>query len=233
MNGPDPRRSIAALIAAIAVTFVLFALFPSVDLWVAGLFYDDQVGFALTDVAVTDAFRRVIWSLTEVTAFLALAAVSAGLIVGRPILRMQTRTWTFVVLTFLLGPGLLVNAILKRYWGRARPADIIEFGGSSLFTPPHHWTDECARNCSFVSGEVAGAVALAIALIVILCHWRDRMARPAFATLFALAFAVPFVVGLQRVASGRHFLSDVTLSALFVLLIAAVLSFLMFRRPKS
>ena len=38
-----------------------------------------------------------------------------------------------VILTLALGPGLLVNGILKEDWGRPRPADITVFGGSDQY----------------------------------------------------------------------------------------------------
>ncbi len=34
-----------------------------------------------------------------------------------------------VVLTAVLAAGLLINAILKQYWGRPRPSQTIEYGG--------------------------------------------------------------------------------------------------------
>jgi membrane-associated phospholipid phosphatase len=40
----------------------------------------------------------------------------------------------------------------------------------------------------------------------------------------AASVAIPVLAGLQRIAAGRHFLSDVVLSALAVGLVAAVLA---------
>ncbi|QLQ19882.1 MAG: phosphatase PAP2 family protein [Exiguobacterium profundum] len=65
----------------------------------------------------------------------------------------------FVLAVYALGTGVLVHGLLKAYWGRARPAQVTEFGGIAAFTPPWLISQECTRNCSFVSGEVSGAVA--------------------------------------------------------------------------
>jgi membrane-associated phospholipid phosphatase len=43
---------------------------------------------------------------------------------------------------------------------------------------------------------------------------------------------VPLFVGVQRIAAGRHFLSDVLLSAIFVLLCALLLKALILK-PRS
>ncbi|HBH49073.1 MAG TPA: PAP2 family protein, partial [Bacteroidales bacterium] len=40
------------------------------------------------------------------------------------------RRWALMmILTIVLGPGLLVNATFKDNWGRPRPNEIVEFGG--------------------------------------------------------------------------------------------------------
>ena len=53
--------------------------------------------------------------------------------------------------------SLLVNALLKDHWGRARPNETTLFGGDGAFSGPFVIAGQCARNCSFVSGEGAGA----------------------------------------------------------------------------
>ena len=46
------------------------------------------------------------------------------------------RVFAFIALLMVLGPGLLVNAVFKEYWGRPRPREIVEFGGQRVFVPP-------------------------------------------------------------------------------------------------
>ncbi len=233
MQSPDAGRAISVLLGTIVVTFGVFAMVRGLDLWVSGLFYRGQDRFVLTDVWLADAMRAVMWTASDLAAGLAIAGLLASVALRRAILRLPCRVWVFLALLFATGPGLLVNGLLKRYWGRARPSDVTEFGGLRHFTPPHQWTDQCAANCSFVSGEMAGAVALMVMILVILWHWRDRVSRAAMRVITTVAFAFPLLTGAQRIASGRHFLSDVVLSALFVLLIAQVLAWLLFPRAKS
>ena len=113
---------------------------------------------------------------------------------------------------------LLVNGVLKTHSGRARPADVAAFGGEAAFTPPLRMADECARNCAFVSGEGAGAVALAIGV--------GALAPPSRGLRAGLAAMAALVCAL-RVATGRHFLSDVVFAALLVGMLGLALHRLM------
>lgn len=233
MPPTDPFRATLLLLAAIALTFGLFAAFPGLDLAVTGLFYRPGQGFPLDGFAPAEWFRFALWRLSTVTVlasalFLLLAAAT-----GRAPFNVPGRVWGYILALYALSTGLLVHGLFKEFWGRARPAQVLEFGGKGQFTPPHQITQECSSNCSFVSGEVSGTVAFAVGLWAILTAlgWRlppvwQRRGR-------ALALALPVLSGLQRLAAGRHFLSDILLSALFTLLVAVLLSPLLPRRHGS
>ena len=79
------------------------------------------------------------------------------LILPRRKILMSGRAIVFLIATMALAPGLLVNVVLKDHWGRPRPIDVTQFGGTEHFVA---WWDprgDCPKNCSFVSGDVAGA----------------------------------------------------------------------------
>jgi lipid A 4'-phosphatase len=97
------------------------------------------------------------------------------------------------------------------------------FGGSGQFTPAFWPTDQCASNCSFVSGEVSGATALALFLILIAYVNRLYFGPRTKTFLYALAIAVPLISVLQRVSAGAHFASDASLAILFTSGFAIVL----------
>jgi lipid A 4'-phosphatase len=92
-----------------------------------------------------------------------------------------------------------------------------------LFTPPYEIANQCIKNCSFVAGEVAGATALAVAVLVLLQYRRPPVRPLLRAAGTILAPLLPLLTGAQRLAAGRHFLSDIILSLLLVLLIALML----------
>ena len=75
---------------------------------------------------------------------------------GRRFGALDVRAAVFLLLSLALGPGLLVNTVLKDHWGRARPAQIDGIRRRSQhFTPALVPADQCARNCSFPAGHPA------------------------------------------------------------------------------
>lgn len=204
------------LLAVTAAIHVVFAVWPSVDIAVSRYFLLADGTFWLSSSAFAEEVRMPIWVASVALAFLSALMLCASLLRGS-LARTSWRLWAFVVTTYLLGPGLLVNVILKQNWGRARPATIVDFGGDKLFTPPFEIAGQCVRNCSFVSGEAASAAVMVIVLAICFGSSIAKKWRPAayvgLGTLFILASGL-------RVATGRHFLSDVIFAGLFMLIIA-------------
>ena len=61
---------------------------------------------------------------------------------------------------------ITVNLILKNFWGRARPNDVIEFGGKETFSPWFEITNACETNCSFVSGDASVGFSIIILYLI-------------------------------------------------------------------
>jgi lipid A 4'-phosphatase len=212
---------------AVAVCFVsaliVFLAWPQIDLRVTALFFQDGVGFPGQSSPVLSTVRHGIWNLSI---GLALIAIIGGLyhaVAGRDLFGVPGGRWQLIALLYVLGPGLLVNAVLKNLWGRARPDQIIEFGGSASFSPAWVITDQCARNCSFVSGEGSGAAALAIGGLLVLEALRSRLWPGVLVTLQGLVVTAAITGAALRVVLGRHFLSDTVFAALLVAVIALLL----------
>ena len=217
-DAAPPRRLVAAtahatgwqLLAAFACTHLVFAVWPVIDLRASALFFDGA-GFPLARSEALHLLRHAIWAGAVVVALGSLAAWVAWIALGSRA-RVAPRALAYPAALAVLGPGLLVNGLLKEHWGRARPADIREFGGADPFTPPFQMAGPCSGNCSFVSGEGAGAVALALGLGALTTSGRARMGLAAAAVL----------ASALRVATGRHYLSDVVFGA-FLMVFAALL----------
>ena len=214
----DHRRLAGVWLVAFVLVNAVFLIWPGLDIAVSGLFYDSDAGFFLAGSGTLEVVRQAIWRLSVVLVLACLALVIWGLIFRR--CRPDPRAAIFIVLLYLLGPVLLVDGILKRFWGRARPANVEAFGGPAQFTPPLIPGDQCAHNCSFVSGEGAAATALVISLAVLAPHVRRVTGPGWYRAYLVLAVAVPLTGMALRVATGRHFLSDTLDAALFVALIA-------------
>jgi len=190
----------------LAVTLLLVAV-PQIDLGVSALFYDPATSRFMDDGPLLDLIRKGIPPvLYSALLFAVLLWLGDRFVPGPRLNRPDGRQILFLVLSLALGPGLVVNGILKEWWGRARPGDIIPFGGEATFTPPWMIADQCASNCSFVSGHASMAFwVVAFALLA------PRPARP-WAVAVALLFGV--AVGLARIAVGGHFLSDVVFAGI-------------------
>lgn len=189
---------------------VVLALFPRIDIAASALFFNSERHiFLLRTHPLGDFVRK--------TLPIILFALAAGVAVlgavarwrGRPVARISPRIAVFVVAALALGPGLVVNTVLKDNWGRPRPSTIAEFHGPNQYVPPLLPSDQCQDNCSFPSGHAAlGFWVVAFAFLA-----PPRWRRP------ALAAAVVFgsFVGGVRIAQGGHFLSDVVFSGAIVI----------------
>lgn len=191
--------------AALAPLFIL----PSIDLTVSSWFYDEaRKNFPLRSDPFFEWFRKEMPHFLFGSVAYVVAIWLAGLWLKDAIFGVSGRVVAFLLGSLALGPGLLVNLVLKDSWGRPRPSTIQEFDGPNYYVPPLVMTDQCDRNCSFASGHAAlGFWVVAYGLLA------PPRLRP-YAVAACLAFGA--WVGFARIAQGGHFLSDVTFSAVIV-----------------
>jgi lipid A 4'-phosphatase len=173
------------------------------------VFYDSAQGFFLAGsmpVWVVEAGAP--WIVRAMIVLAVIAALWLA-IARRPLWRLDGKVLVFLVAATALGPGLIANTVLKDHWGRARPNQVVEFGGAREFTPAPLPAEQCARNCAFVSGHAALGFSLVGFALLLPFGWRRRAAIGG-----ALAFGA--LVGLGRIAAGKHFLSDVVFAGLII-----------------
>jgi lipid A 4'-phosphatase len=223
LSQSNVSRPILIVTILIVLTFAVFSIWPSLDIAVSALAYDPIKGFWINQTQLSGTVRSFIWNLSNLMVFVAVIAFAWSFVSKRPVQAPPRRAWVFILLLYALGPGLMVNGILKEYWGRARPADIVEFAGMARFTPPIQITDQCAHNCSFVSGEASAAMAFALSVLLILRYFRPRLAPLTYRLGQATTGVLVCIAAAQRIVTGRHFFSDTILAILLVLLIALVL----------
>lgn len=223
------RRTPFVLILVIAAAYGVFFLFPGLDLATSRLFFDGRV-FPVQGNPVVEAIRRTLYAAEDLAALLALMIGLTAAWREGPVLRLQVRDWAFGFCVFALGPGLMANVVTKRLWGRARPWNVTEFGGTLHYSQPWQFSDQCQIGCSFVSGEMAGATALVVVLIMVLHANRQMIGYMAHRLAAVVLWAIPLFTAWQRIASGKHFLSDVVFAALFVLFLTSLLALLFQRR---
>ncbi|WP_294535161.1 phosphatase PAP2 family protein [uncultured Rhodoblastus sp.] len=207
------RDSVLFFTASMTVAcLAMFAAAPEIDLLAAAHFFD--AGHFIGRNPAGDFWRRVCYDAPYLLLALLLVAGVArwrGRISRGP----SGRAIVFLLASLALGPGLLVNGLLKEHSHRPRPEQTLEFGGPWRFRPFEAFDGACQSNCSFVSGEVAtSAWTLAPAL---LAPPPLRAAAVGAALLFTAATAA------LRMAFGGHYLSDAVFAALFTFLIVLVL----------
>ena len=140
----------------------------------------------------------------------AFAALAASL--RSPRWSSRRRQAVAVLLAFAIGPGLLVNMVLKNHWGRPRPVQVREFGGRMEFRAPlDPGAAPNGRGKSFPCGHSSAGYVFSVFFLIF------RRRRPRAAALWlALALVYGTALGIGRMAAGGHFASDVVWSALLV-----------------
>ena len=194
-----PRTKL--ILAFFVVSSVFLALFPALDLQISSFFFDGR-GFHLA------ASWWVVVLHKSVACVICAALVTlVGMYWfnrrrGRNVWGVDGKVLGFAALVLILGAGLVVNVVLKDAFDRARPRNLVQFGGVQRFTPLFVVSSECSVNCSLSSGDTSGAFfpfALALAL--------SRRRTP-----IVLAALYCALVSFSRIASGAHFFSDTVVS---------------------
>lgn len=204
------------LFSAWWVLLLVFNIMPSIDIFVSKQFFAPQDcpatvaagrtcgGFVTANNPISVAVRKLSLQLPyAVVVFLVGMLVRSWWLDDRIRFHQRRRDTALSLMTFALGSGVLVNGILKAFWGRPRPRDTDMFGGRFDFIQAGSGGGKCLDNCSFISGEAATAGWL-FCLIWLL---PPRLRLPLGIPIALLSVAL---TGL-RIANGAHFLSDVVL----------------------
>ena len=191
-----PRSFVALFVLSLALASIP-VVWPQLDLAVARYFLDAQAvahpappyWVDVVNEYTPDVFRGVFW--------LCLALLVTFWFVPR--MRPYRLAVAFVALSLALGPGLMTWTA-KEITLRARPIDVVEFGGQRQFTPAFARANQCTDNCAFASGHVGCGFFFAGLMLL------DPRRRRFWIVIGALAGGL---IGFARVSVGAHWLSDV------------------------
>lgn len=207
-------RVLACLLLGILVAVTAAALAGfSVDLWLADLFFDRATG---KFVATTNPQLAALREYGYVAVVTCILVVVLGFVRRPRLPSIPRRSAIALTLSLMIGPGLLVNGILKAYGGRPRPSEVTQFGGTLAFVDWWSPKGTCQENCSFMSGETAAAAWM----------FGPAMLVPPPLRVWALGAAgvLTVVVGTQRMAGGSHFFTDVLIGALTTILLTLAIN---------
>lgn len=201
---------------------LVFTLFPEIDPWFSGLFHQPGEGFPFNRAPLGRFMVQGVPPLLFGVLVYLILLWAAGRLLRQPMLGITGRAVAFLSLSLAIGPGLIVNSLLKEFWGRARPVQTTVFGGDAQFTPALLPTDQCLSNCSFAGGHAALGFWVTAFALLLPPNWR----RPCF--IVGLVFGG--LMSLARVAQGKHFLSDVVFAGIVTLTVVLFLYDLMISR---
>ena len=185
------------------LTSLFFYLFPEVDLYVARMFYDESSGFYMNETPLVQITYDIFKHMPKLLLPLMLVFLLLG--VKSSYCKIRRHLCLFALVSLLVGPGIIVHNVFKDQWDRARPRHLVEFGGDKQFTPAWVISDQCDRNCSFVSGHAA------MGFYFMILGWLMGSRR-----WFYIGLAIGAGVGMIRVLQGGHFLSDSILAGFMV-----------------
>lgn len=131
----------------------------------------------------------------------------------------------FLVLSLLLGPGLIVNVVAKPWFGRPRPGQIERYGGTMTFQRPFARSHTVGSR-SFPSGHASTG----FYFVAFYFLFRTQRGSRKWYGL-AAGVALGSFIGYARMVAGGHFLSDVVWSLLGVAAIEMALYYFVLNVP--
>jgi lipid A 4'-phosphatase len=136
-----------------------------------------------------------------------------------------------VLLTLVVGSGILTHALFKDHWGRPRPKQVVEFGGTQPFYPYYspNFFHQPESSKSFACGHCTMGFYF-FALVVLGKRLRNSWLY--YGGLF-LALLLGIALSITRMAQGGHFFSDTVAAALIMWLTAVTCDWLIYAEEEG
>ena len=200
---------------------LLFISFPQIDIFISSPFYDGN-SFYLKGTLFERLFYKSVPVLLVAFTLGTLLIFIYNKIKKQTVLNIDGKIVFYILLVLSVAPGLIVNTTLKDNWGRARPAQIKEFGGYKTFTPAFILSDQHGH--SFSSGHTSAA--FAFVGFALLARKRRRF-------WMTLAISYGILVSFARLIAGGHFFSDIMTSFFIVWIVTHMLYRVIFKKDSS
>lgn len=217
-------KDLAGVTILMALTAFIFSL-SDIDTEIVGRFYNPEATKGWT------AHHQQPWIFLYnygMIPGILVAVASCGILAASYVYRRIAIARIYCLLILLsvaLGPGVMVNLVLKEHTGRPRPKQIEHFGGHlryhdalELGTP--------GQGKSFPCGHSSAGYFLCVLYFI----FRRRHRKLGW-TLLALSVIWGSLIGWGRMVGGAHFLSDVLWSAYITWLVALILYYFVLKIP--
>jgi membrane-associated PAP2 superfamily phosphatase len=204
------------------ITLTLIVEYYQLDIRCMALFFNADSGWVHGRAQPWDGLYRY----GPIPGFILGAIGLAGLIASGKIqsLKGLQRHFLVIVLTLIIGPGLLVNVCCKDYWGRPRPEQTQIFGGQweyrSVFFPGIP-----GRGKSFPSGHCS----MGFLFISLMVFWNKSRMIAVIGGVGGMMYGA--LLGVARIATGGHYPTDVLWSCGIVAITVTVLYYWVLRIP--
>ena len=193
---------------------IIFIVFPILDIHISRYFFVDNK-FLSEKYTFIKVLRSNLKNIMIVIPILSLIILLLIVFMKKKynFNNIYNLRFKLALLGFVIGPilgcGLIANLYFKDTWGRARPAYIVEFGGEKKYSKPFIKSDQCYKNCSWISGETSGAFSLMFGSLLLRNH------------IFLLFnYILGLLVFFCRVSMGGHFFSDNIYAYFFMIYLA-------------
>lgn len=182
------------------LSVIIFVVWPQLDIRVSNSFYDSN---SHTFIGADSDILFIIYRIFAYIQFPLLIGLIYNLFRFKHKAKHSLRKkCLYLMCCLIIGPGLLVNIVLKdNSFGRPRPKQIETYGGELDYSAPFVYSGECRKNCSFTSGHAA------IGFLLIALAWTTRRR-----VYFVGGILLGSLLGLMRIAQGAHFPSDIVFS---------------------
>jgi len=191
-----------SFIATVLVS-LSFIIFPQTDILISRIFYSTyHQKFCLKDNLFFNLFSFSTYIFIFFFITCAFKKIYKNIAKYRDYKFSKSRNEIILLLVFFLGSVILTQIWAKNFFKRARPQNILEFGGEKIFTPPFVVSDECNTNCSFFSFHAS-----IVTLLFIHFFFFNRKRSIKY-----LSFIYALLVCTIRIIQGNHFLSDIVIS---------------------
>mgnify|MGYP001401120223 FL=1 len=211
---PEKNSEIFYYILILFFSCVFVTAGPSLDLYVSALFYKGAAQFELQSFDLASILFRDILLPLILIYILILPIVGRFFKIDKIFFNYKFSIKEIVLLWIsqIISVLIFVNLILKNFWGRARPNDVVELGGKESFSPWFEITNACETNCSFVSGDASVGFSIIILYLI----------TKKIIFLYG-SFVAGLVLGLIRIMAGGHFLSDIFFAGFFIVILNIIL----------
>ncbi len=204
---------------SILLIITLIFWFTDLDIYLESLFYNEEEGWFLKDHKLMKFLYKYGRVPGAIVFLIALLILFLGFFL--PGLAKYRKISLYLFLYMFIGSGIIINSILKIYWGRPRPKQIKKFGGKFDYTNVFMF-GKAGRNSSFPCGHAS------IAFYMIFPYFLLKSTNSTQAFIFLLiGVALGLLVGIGRMVQGGHFASDVVWAGGIMYLTGMILYYLM------